>query len=203
MLSHAEPLPTSLSKPEDCSDGTAEAAELVRKGIISEASFKAGIAHRASDPFERRPMQVLNDSNDSPAEIHTKRVRSWVRAKGRISAPKGGAAHLEALAYMSDSWFIGTVGRAHKATDIGMMVSLDHTIYFHAPFRADEWMLMDVLTPWTGDQRGLVQQRIMAQDGTLLATCYQEGVVRLRELKGENPEEIRGSAIAVKKESKL
>jgi len=144
----------------------------------------------------------------------------FVRVKGKIAG--GHEAHLAALAYMSDSYFIGTVARAHRlwrnfpprkaakdddridvmhgtrdpreggnseGTDdeqdgnnvknrqkIGMMVSLDHTIYFHNPrnFRADEWMLEEMETPWSGDHRGLVMQRIWASDGTLIATCIQE-----------------------------
>ena len=68
---------------------------------------------------------------------------------------------------------------------IGMMVSLDHTIYFHNPrsFRADDWMMAEVESPWAGDGRGLVVQRIWSRDGTLIATCYQEGVVRLDQTK--------------------
>lgn len=154
-----------------------------------------------------------------------------MKAKGTIS-PKGGhEAHLSALAYMSDSYFIGTVARVHKlwrwstnrkgnskstvdedalkkllkmddetlrkipgidedvikrlrgkATEkddqptIGMMVSLDHTIYFHNPrsFRADEWMFTEMETPWAGDGRGLVFQKIFTRDGKLIATCVQE-----------------------------
>ncbi|KAG6002162.1 hypothetical protein E4U21_003409 [Claviceps maximensis] len=62
-----------------------------------------------------------------------------------------------------------------------MMVSLDHSIYFHAPHRvrADEWMFADMDSPWADDGRGFVTQRIFAADGTLLATCVQEGVMRL------------------------
>jgi len=60
--------------------------------------------------------------------------------------------------------------------EIGMMVSLDHTIYFHNPrdFRADEWMLEEMETPWSGDHRGLVMQRIWSSEGKLVATCIQE-----------------------------
>lgn len=67
--------------------------------------------------------------------------------------------------------------------EIGMMVSLDHSIYFHEPrkVRADEWMLSEMESPWAGDGRGVVTQRIFSADGTLLATCFQEGVVRLKE----------------------
>lgn len=60
--------------------------------------------------------------------------------------------------------------------EIGMMVSLDHTIYFHEPrrFRADEWMFSEMASPWSGDGRGVVMQHMFAKDGTLVATCVQE-----------------------------
>jgi acyl-CoA thioesterase II len=57
-----------------------------------------------------------------------------------------------------------------------MMVSLDHTIYFHNPrsFRADEWIFTEMETTWAGDGRGLVYQRMYTRDGTLIASCVQE-----------------------------
>lgn len=59
---------------------------------------------------------------------------------------------------------------------IGMMVSLDHTIYFHRPreVKADEWMCTEMETPWSGEGRGLVMQRIWNKKGRLVATCVQE-----------------------------
>lgn len=68
------------------------------------------------------------------------------------------------------------VAKAAKQTEIGMMVSLDHTIYFHnrRGFRADEWIFTEMMSPWAGEGRGLVMQRMWAQDGTLIATCVQE-----------------------------
>lgn len=154
----------------------------------------------------------------------------WIKARGTIS-PKGGhQAHLSALAYMSDSYFIGTIARVHglsrlvpgrerkqrpsideetlrkvleqdeaaiekakkagvgpqdierlqkpkkRRPEVGMMVSLDHTIYFHRPrdFRADEWILAEMESPWSNDGRGLVLQRLFTKDGKLIATCVQE-----------------------------
>ncbi|EEP82204.1 conserved hypothetical protein [Uncinocarpus reesii 1704] len=69
--------------------------------------------------------------------------------------------------------------------EIGMMVSLDHTIYFHdrRAFRADDWIFTEMVSPWAGEGRGLVTQRMWARDGTLIATCVQEGVVRLKQDK--------------------
>lgn len=61
-------------------------------------------------------------------------------------------------------------------SSIGMMVSLDHTIYFHRPreIRADEWLLSESEVPWAGDGRGLVLQRIWNRRGVLVASCVQE-----------------------------
>ena len=57
-----------------------------------------------------------------------------------------------------------------------MMVSLDHTIYFHRPreVKADEWMCTEMESPWSGEGRGMVLQRIWNEEGRLLATCVQE-----------------------------
>lgn len=59
---------------------------------------------------------------------------------------------------------------------IGMMVSLDHTIYFHRPreCKADEWLFSEMESPWAGEGRGLVLQRIWSREGRLVATCMQE-----------------------------
>lgn len=73
-------------------------------------------------------------------------------------------------------WKNGEDVRKDATPEIGMMVSLDHTIYFHNPraFRADEWIFTEMETPWAGDGRGLVYQRMYTQDGTLIASCVQE-----------------------------
>jgi hypothetical protein len=75
------------------------------------------------------------------------------------------------------------VGVRDRRPEIGMMVSLDHSIYFHSPrdFRADEWLLAEAETPWAGDGRGFVLQKIFTKDGKLVASCVQEGVVRLKQ----------------------
>ncbi|KAF3014997.1 hypothetical protein E8E14_007575 [Neopestalotiopsis sp. 37M] len=171
-----------------------------------------------SSPFESYRIEVTGEPDEPPAR---RKTRHWVRARGQISEAGGHQAHLSALAYVSDSYFIGTVSRIHqlwrfpfRAEDfgrlspevkdrvtklldfegsgtidemkgrpaVGMMVSLDHVIYFHNPkkVRADEWMFAEMESPWSGDGRGVVTQRIFSKDGTLLATCHQEGVVRLK-----------------------
>lgn len=179
---------TMRDVPGPAPEGTAELKEM-------DKSSREG-----RSPFVSQRIAIANADSPHP---HEKRTLQWLKARGRISEEGGHQAHTSALAYMSDSYFIGTVSRTHRlgrrgmseeekkdlglATSdearpqIGMMVSLDHSIYFHNPraFRADEWMFTEMETPWAGSGRGLVFQRIFTKDGLLIASCVQEGVVRL------------------------
>lgn len=166
-------------------------------------------------PFVSKRLGILNGEL---GDAHAKKTRQWVRCRGKISPAGGHAAHLSALAYMSDSYFIGTVSRIHgynrtdiktkssstssaknakkspaPTSQISMMVSLDHTIFFHEPrgFRADEWMFTECESPWSGDGRGVVMQKMWGSDGRLVATCHQEGVVRLE----QDGAEVRASKL--------
>jgi acyl-CoA thioesterase-2 len=60
------------------------------------------------------------------------------------------------------------------------VVSLDHTVWFHAPFRADEWLLYDQVSPSASGARGLAIGRVFTEDGRLVATVAQEGLIRRR-----------------------
>ena len=60
------------------------------------------------------------------------------------------------------------------------MASLDHAMWFHRPFRADEWLLYDQGTPSTSDARGLALGSIFTQDGRLVVSVVQEGLIRRR-----------------------
>jgi len=172
-------------------------------------------------PVISRSIDIWNNYSPYP---HSKRCRQWIKATGRISDAGGHEAHLAALAYMSDNYFIGTVSRVHKLWRIparqdehkavkvdedvrkvlrvgddspskeskpdaetppvvSMMVSLDHSIYFHdvKGFRSDDWIFAEMESPWAGDGRGLVIQRMYTKEGKLIASCVQEGVVRLKQ----------------------
>ena len=56
--------------------------------------------------------------------------------------------------------------------------SLDHAMWFHRPFRADEWWLYDQSSPWTGGNRGLARGEIWTREGELVASVVQEGLLR-------------------------
>lgn len=91
--------------------------------------------------------------------------------------------HACIIAYASDTSFLNTAaiasGYTFNSEGIGMMTSLDHTVWFHTPARADEWLLYDIFSPRANDGRGVAFGRIYSRDGTLVATTAQEGVIRL------------------------
>lgn len=107
---------------------------------------------------------------------------SWFR----VVAPVGddAALHRAILAYASDMSLLSTATLAHGVnwtTHKLQNASLDHSVWLHEPFRADEWLLYDCDSPWAGHARGFNRGRIYARDGRLVASCAQEGLIRLRD----------------------
>ena len=107
------------------------------------------------------------------------RAQVWIRIDGRLSDDP--LEHLATFTYASDVSLLGATLAAHDADPTTVqMASLDHTIWFHRPFRADEWWLYDQWSPSAGGGRGLSLGRVFTQDGTLVATTAQEGLIRPR-----------------------
>jgi acyl-CoA thioesterase-2 len=61
------------------------------------------------------------------------------------------------------------------------MASLDHAVWFHAPFRADDWLCYQQESPWAGNARALCRGSLFDRAGTLVATVMQEGLIRVRD----------------------
>lgn len=89
--------------------------------------------------------------------------------------------HDAGLAYLSDSTLIDHItlphGKRWQDADFEG-TSLDHAMWFHQSAKADEWLLFDQCVEWTGDGRGLASGRIYSEDGSLVATCMQEGLMQ-------------------------
>ncbi len=101
----------------------------------------------------------------------------WIRVNGRLTDDP--AEHLATFTYASDMSLLGAALAAHPVTGADVqMASLDHTIWFHRPFRADEWWLYDQWSPSAQGARGLSWARVFTQDGTLVASVAQEGLIR-------------------------
>jgi acyl-CoA thioesterase II len=109
------------------------------------------------------------------------RAQLWVRVTGELGdRPE---LHVAAFTYASDLTLLGATLVPHDV-EIGspelMPASLDHTIWFHRPFRADAWWLYDQWSPSASGSRGLSLARVFTEDGTLGATVAQEGLIRRR-----------------------
>lgn len=88
------------------------------------------------------------------------------------------------LAYASDFHLIGTITLPHGLSYLShnvQMASLDHAMWFHRPFRVDDWLLYSFDSPTAQHARGLARGMIFKRDGTLVASTAQEGLVRLRD----------------------
>lgn len=106
-------------------------------------------------------------------------ARMWLRLKAGI--PDDERLHQAAFTFLSDVSLLGASLAAHRVhPSTVMMASLDHTIWFHRPFRADEWWLYDQWSPSAHGGRGLALGRVFTQDGVLVATLAQEGLIRPR-----------------------
>lgn len=135
----------------------------------------------AAGPFELRTVE----SQDlfQPEAMPPQR-RVWVKADGVL--PDDPALHRYLLAYASDFAFLTTALLPHRVTWLsgGMQVaSLDHVMWFHEPFRVDEWLLHVMESPRAQGGRGLVRGRVFARDGRLVASTAQEGLIRRKAKK--------------------
>jgi acyl-CoA thioesterase-2 len=129
----------------------------------------------AGRPFEMRPVDPRFDPPPQPP-----RRMVWLRTAGRL--PDDPALHRYLLAYASDHSFITTALLPHGVTWLtpGVRIaSLDHVMWFHRPFRVDEWLLHVIDSPAAHGARGLVRGSIFAQDGRLVASTAQEGLIRV------------------------
>lgn len=108
------------------------------------------------------------------------RAQYWIRSASPL--PDDPLTHLAGLAYLSDYFLVSTALIKHPTSLTShqvMMASLDHAMWFHAPPRADEWMLVDAVSPFAGGARGLTRAELYSRDKKLLASVAQEGLIRL------------------------
>jgi hypothetical protein len=104
----------------------------------------------------------------------------WFRLIDR--APDDDALHRSMLAYASDFHLIGTAMLPHGISYLQhnvQVASLDHALWFHRPFRADEWLLYSCDSPSAQGARAMTRGLIFARDGRLVASTAQEGLIRL------------------------
>jgi acyl-CoA thioesterase-2 len=129
-------------------------------------------------PIEIRPVEFERYMSHKPMEP---RFNVWIRATAPL--PDDPAIHQCVLAYASDMTLLDTTLVPHGRTVFEKTIqaaSLDHALWLHEPFRADEWLLYSQDTPFTGGHRGFARGSIFTQDGRLVASVAQEGLIRER-----------------------
>ncbi|MBI1732728.1 MAG: acyl-CoA thioesterase II [Gammaproteobacteria bacterium] len=133
---------------------------------------------KLSEPFDLRPVE---SARDHTGEDLAGCRQFWLRTADRL--PDDAGLHRSILAYVSDYGLLTTTLQPHGIhfTDTDLqMASIDHAMWFHRPFRADDWLLCEYEAISTSNARGLARGSIFQRDGRLVATTIQEGLVRIR-----------------------
>jgi len=169
-LDHQDPMPPSVDP-----DTLPSEVELAR--MVAD-QLPPGIRERAIAirPIDLRPVDPVNPI--APAQRPpTKQL--WFKTIGPL--PDDPKLHRYLLAYASDFQFLLTALHPHGVSWLtpGMQVaSLDHAMWFHRPFRMDQWLLHDIDAPSVQGGLGLVRGRVFNQAGQLVASTMQEGLLR-------------------------
>jgi acyl-CoA thioesterase-2 len=174
-LEHQAPMPASPD-PETLPT----AAEMLP--TYADAFWEPGVLERL---LEARAAVDLRYVDAPPfasvGEPREPRSQVWFRTNGKLADDP--LLHVCLATYVSDMTLLDSVllahGRGGWATGDVVGASLDHAMWFHRPFRADEWLLYDQESPSASGGRGLGQARIYTREGQLAITVIQEGVVRV------------------------
>ncbi|GAB5450346.1 MAG: acyl-CoA thioesterase II [Halioglobus sp.] len=130
------------------------------------------------EDLDIRVVEPVDWANPVPREPV---LQAWMKTTGPVPATRG--VHEALLAYLSDAFLIDVCLIAHGRHFAGkdfQVASLDHALWFHDAFRADEWLLHIVEAERIGGGRGLARGSFYTRDGRLVATTMQQGVMRFR-----------------------
>ncbi|KAL2892212.1 Acyl-coenzyme A thioesterase 8 [Bienertia sinuspersici] len=154
--------------------------ELREKRIIDPRlprTYRNKVAMTKMDPW---PIEIkFCDPNTSTNQTKSpaKSLRYWFRAKGKLSDDQ--ALHRCVVAYASDLMFIEVCSNPHRKRGRKISVlSLNHTMWFHRPVKADDWLLFVMESPSAYNGRGVVAGRMFNLNGELLVSLAQEGLLR-------------------------
>lgn len=148
----------------------------IHRSIIDKVPEKMRRLLAHEPPFEFRPVEPPKwiEPGERAARKHI-----WMRAWSRL--PDDAELHRNLLTYVSDYELLGTAIMPHELnfTDKTVqMASLDHALWFHRPFRVDEWLLYALDSPSAHGGRGLTRGQFYNEAGELVASTAQEGVIR-------------------------
>jgi len=128
-----------------------------------------------------RPVEIrtVDSANSYTADKRAPKRKIWI--KGRDTLDANLSIHQASLAYASDYHFLSTALQPHglSVQDKSLrLATIDHAMWFHKPFKFDDWLLYEMESPFSGNSRGLVQGKIFNRQGELVASAVQEGLIR-------------------------
>lgn len=171
-FSHQAPMP-DVPGPDDL-----PTEEEVKDDLLPLMPEPMRTYYQRERPIEMRPVEIGRYMSREPMAPN---FHVWIRTTGRL--PDIPAIHQCVLAYATDMTLLDTSLMPHGRTVFEPVIqaaSLDHALWFHRPFRADEWLLYAQDTPSASGARGFSRGLIFKQDGTLVASVAQEGLIRER-----------------------
>ncbi len=173
-LAHQIDMPEGLPDPESLPDSS-----MLAKQFGAAVPIPVRRYWERPRPFEMRPVAL--DHYVSRKKLEP-RQHVWVRALGTLPADR--RIQSAVLAYLSDMTLLDTSTFAHGRgvfdPDI-QAASLDHAMWFHRPHSLQGWLLYTQDSPSTSGARGFTRGSIFSDDGTLIASVAQEGLIRLRD----------------------
>ena len=176
-LEHQAPMP-QVPPPEELASREAE----MRSKVLPLMPKPVRRYYERERPIELRPVETGRYLGQ---KFEDGRFNVWIRATGKL--PDDPQIHQCVLAYASDMSLLDTAlvphGRSLFEKEF-MGASLDHALWFHRPFRADDWLLYAQETPNLIGSRGFARGLIYRRDGALVASVAQEGLVRIRRKEG-------------------
>jgi acyl-CoA thioesterase II len=167
---HADPMPEV--PPPDAIERTSDRL----------ARFFGGDIPReiGEHPVELRTVGPLSVEAEHDPSLRTARNMVWLRVNGDL--PDDPLLHVCLMTYASDMTLLDPVLLAHGLSWMDgrtSVASLDHAMWFHRPFRADRWLLYAQESPIAYGGRGLARGEVFTQDGDLVVSVVQEGLVRV------------------------
>ncbi|MGH8107889.1 MAG: acyl-CoA thioesterase II [Arenimonas sp.] len=170
-VSHQFHMP-EVPMPEDVEPNIAPSAEVMEK---LPAKMQRWLSRMG--PFEMRPIYP-RDEVKPPKRPPYQQV--WLRLIDKVDdSPE---LHRALLAYASDFYLLGTTTFPHGISYYQpnvQMASLDHAMWFHRPFRVDDWLLYSLDSPTAQNARGLARGQFFTREGILVASTAQEGLIRV------------------------
>lgn len=171
-FSHQDPMPAAPAPDTLVTEQARFARFPLPDALRERATGERAFDLRTSDPLTTDPFSA-------PVQPPSRMV--WLKASARLADDP--ALHRYLLAYVSDFSFMTASLLPHGVTWLspGMQIaSIDHAMWFHRPFRIDEWLLHAVDSPSASGSRGFARGRVFNQNGELVASTAQEGLIRMR-----------------------